>query len=83
MSLPAYCEDSHLATFYSGLVALHKNGQANTEIRMYGDERLPFEVRFDYSVVQMCVFYQGFYIKLPCLFELDPASHLPAQIPAS
>lgn len=55
MSLPAYCEDSHLATFYSGLVALHKNGQANTEIRMYGDERLPFEVRFDYSVVQMCI----------------------------
>lgn len=28
---------------YSGLVALHKNGLANTEIRMYGDERLPFE----------------------------------------
>ena len=59
MSLPAYCEDSHLATFYSGLVALHKNGQANTESRMYGDERLPFEVRFDYSMVQICIVSPG------------------------
>ena len=43
MALPDFCVESHLTTFNGAIVALHKNGGANTEIRMYGDERLPFE----------------------------------------